>query len=323
LSSYMMPIFLSGVFAIMLAPLYARLLKFTKGGETSAALLTVLSVFFVLLIPLIFFGMLMFQEVVSVYDSLTHGSSLFLSVDHALRLLEGRIQTFLPAFELRANFSSFAQTSLGWAAGHLNDIFANTLAFSFQVIIFLISMFFLSRDGKALRALAVKWSPLPDAHDEKIFTTMELAVNSVIKGALVSSFVQGLMVGIGFTLFGVANPVLWGVLAAIAALIPPLGSAIVTVPAAIFMIISGHLGIGLCLIGWGVLVGVSDNIVKPIVMGRGINMHPFIILLSVIGGIAHLGPAGFIAGPVVVAAFFALISIYPDVVLQGREQSKS
>lgn len=179
-------------------------------------------------------------------------------------------------------------------------------------------MFFLYRDGKKLRAFALKWSPLNDDYDESIIAKIETAVSSVVTGALTTAIVQGVMVGIGFSIFGIPNPVLWGVIATIAALIPLLGTGLITMPAGAWLLLTGHIGAGLGLIVWGlVCVGLIDNVLNPYMMKRGMDVHPFLILLSVFGGLVYFGPVGFLAGPIVLAFFFALMEIYPQIV-KGR-----
>jgi predicted PurR-regulated permease PerM len=124
--------------------------------------------------------------------------------------------------------------------------------------------------------------------------------------------------GIGFTIFGVPNPVLWGGIATIAALIPLVGTGIIVMPAGAWLLLTHHTGAGTGLIIWGfIFVGLVDNVLHPYVMKKGMDMHPFLILLSVLGGLSYFGPIGFLAGPIVLAFFFALLEIYPQIV-KGR-----
>jgi predicted PurR-regulated permease PerM len=270
----------------------------------------------VLLLPLIFFASILFQEVLTTYQSLVHGSSSFALIDHFLLVIENYIRTFVPTFILRANFSQYAETGLAWTLAHLDLFFSNIVSFTLDALLFLVAVYVFTRHGKHLRALAITWSPLNEHDDERMFVIIEHAVHSVIFGALLSSLVQGVLVGVGFALFGISSPVLWGAVAFVAALVPPLGSAIITVPAAIALLLLGHVGLGIGLLGWGTLVGLVDNIIKPIIMKKGTNIHPFIILLSIIGGIAYFGPLGFIEGPIVIAGFFALLELYPQIVIK-------
>jgi predicted PurR-regulated permease PerM len=139
-----------------------------------------------------------------------------------------------------------------------------------------------------------------------------------VQGALLTAIVQGIMVGIGFSVVGIPNPVLFGVVATVAALIPMMGTGIVTLPGVVWLISMGQVGPGIALLVWGLLcVGLIDNILSPYLMKRGMGVHPFLILLSVFGGLTYFGPIGFLAGPIILAFFFTLLEIYPQIV-KGR-----
>jgi len=177
--------------------------------------------------------------------------------------------------------------------------------------LFIISLYYLLKDGALLRKKIVALSPLKDADDETIIKKLELAVSSVIKGNFVIAFIQGVVTAIGFSIFGLPNAVLWGTIAAIAALIPSVGTALVFVPAIILLFISGQIFAAFGLLLWGALaVGLIDNFLGPKLIGRGMQLHPLLVLLSVLGGISLFGPIGFVLGPIVLSLLFALLDIY-------------
>ena len=314
MSPYLTPLFLAGVFSILFYPVHVRMKKWMKGSESGAALATVLFVLCVILVPLIFLGILMFQEVLSIYGTLSEGNTALSLIDNLVTFVEKGVHNFVPNFQLHANIYEYAETFLKWTASHLNTFFTSILSFVFQIFIILVAMFFVYRDGSRLRAFALKWSPLNDDYDESIIARVETAVSSVVTGALTTAIVQGFMVGIGFSIFGIPNPILWGVIATVAALIPLLGTGLITMPAGAWLLLTGNIGAGIGLIAWGlVCVGLIDNVLNPYMMKRGMNVHPFLILLSVFGGLAYFGPVGFLAGPIIVAFFFVLLEIYPQI----------
>ena len=319
MSPYVTSLFLAIVFAILFAPVHRYFLKLTKGCVNLSALFTVCIALIVVLIPIIFLGVLMFQEIFTVYGALTsNGNTTVTSIDYVTKIFESHVRQFIPSFEMHANVSSYLETLLRWAATNLNIFFSGILSFLLQCFIIVVAMFFLYRDGGKLHDFAIKWSPLADNYDETIIGKLETAVSSVVKGALVTAIFQGALVGIGFAIFGVANPVLWSVVSTIVALIPVLGTAIVLLPAAFFFILAHQLvpGIGL-LIWWVVSVGIVEHAMRPLLIRRDVDIHPFVILLSVLGGLVYFGPIGFLSGPIVLAFFFALLEIYPDIV-KGR-----
>lgn len=318
MSPYITAIFLAGVFTILFSPLHARICRWVGDREALAALLTVMVVLFVILIPLIILGVLMSQEVFSIYATLAQGKGSLALVDRATNAIEQYVRTFVPSFELHANVYVYLETGLRWVGGNLNAFLSSILSFVTELVLVLIGMFFFYRDGKKLHEFALKWSPLSDDYDEGIIAKIEIAVDSVVKGALTTAIIQGTLVGIGFVLFGIANPILWGVIATIAAFVPVVGSAIITIPAGIILILLGSLWSGVGLICWALFfVGLIDNVTRPLLIHRGVDIHPFVIFLSVIGGLVYFGPVGFLAGPIVLAFFFALLDIYP-LIVKGR-----
>ena len=125
------------------------------------------------------------------------------------------------------------------------------------------------------------------------------------------ALIQGILTAVGFALFGVPNPTLWGSVAAIAALVPSVGTALVLFPAILFLYWSGAALSALGLLLWGATaVGLIDNFLGPKLAGRGMRLHPFLILLSILGGIALFGPIGFLLGPLVLSMLFVLLEIY-------------
>lgn len=323
MSPYITALFLAGVLAIVFRPVYARIHRLCKKSETLAAFLTVLTVLAVILAPLSILSMVLFQEVVNVYENLQKPDSIIAQLDLAASSIEEGIRSFAPRFEYEINVSAYATRGLGWVAGNLDSFFSGILSFAFDILLVVIAMFFFVRDGDKLHDFAVKWSPLSDRYDESIIGKLTAAVTSVVKGALTTAVVQGVLVGTGFAIFGIPNPVLWGTVATVTALIPILGTAIITIPAAMMLILSGSIAPGVGLLIWALLlVGLIDNLLNPYLLKRGMDIHPLLILLSVFGGLAYFGPIGFLAGPIILAFFFALLEVYPAIV-KGREPDPS
>ena len=184
-----------------------------------------------------------------------------------------------------------------------------TALFSFMLM--LLSIFYFLKDGERWRKAIVSLSPLSDADDKKIIIKLSYSISEIMKGHLFIALVQGLLMGIGLTIFGVPNSALWGIVAAVVSLIPFVGTALVSVPAMIFLYATGHLVSSMGLLIWSVaMVGMVDNLLSPLFIGKKINIPPFLILFSVLGGISLLGPVGILIGPLVMSLLLTLISIY-------------
>lgn len=315
---FLKPLALAAVFAVVLQGLYGRISKLLGGWPSTAALLTVvISVFFILL-PLSLIGVLVGNEAHSLYISLEAGkgqstlTQMFLRVDETF----GGVVPGLSEFSRDASvdINTYTKEALQWITSHAGEIFSSISGLLLAFFIFFIALYYLLRDGKRVRQILIELSPLSDREDEGVFNRLELAVNSVIKGNLVIALVQGVLTTIGFTLFGVPNAILWGTVAAVAALIPGIGTGLVFIPAVIFLFFTGATVQALGLFVWGALgVGLIDNFLGPKLVGSGMKLHPLLVLLSVFGGLMYFGPAGIFLGPLSLSLLFALLSIYADV----------
>ena len=125
------------------------------------------------------------------------------------------------------------------------------------------------------------------------------------------ALIQGVLTAIGFSIFGIPHSILWGTVTIVVALIPGIGTALVLLPGIIYLFAIGETGSGIGLLVWGVLaVGLIDNLLGPKLVGRNLQLHPLLVLLSVLGGIAFFGPVGIFLGPICVSLLFALINVY-------------
>ncbi|OGE77936.1 MAG: hypothetical protein A2751_02745 [Candidatus Doudnabacteria bacterium RIFCSPHIGHO2_01_FULL_46_14] len=304
LRPFLAPLILAATFAVIFQPWQRRLASFFPRFPSLAALAGVISIALLVLVPLTLFGFQIFQEAQSLFHSLnTVGRE---ALPESVR---EQITRVVPNFS--PDFERISRQVLNWVVQNLNSIFSSVFSTALSFFLFLISLFYFLRDGKKFATYLKILSPLPDQQDEKILSRLYTAINSVIKGALLIALIQGLLTGIGLTIFGVPNPVLWAGTAAIAALIPNVGTAMVLLPAIGYLYFEGEIGRAIGLAIWGVLaVGLIDNFLSPYLINRGIRIHPFLILLSVIGGLSLFGPVGFVLGPLVVSLLFALLDIH-------------
>jgi predicted PurR-regulated permease PerM len=143
-----------------------------------------------------------------------------------------------------------------------------------------------------------------------MMTTLKLAIIANLYGLVAVAALQGALVGLGFALTGLPSPVFWGVVAAFASLIPIIGTALLVAPAVIVLAVGGSYGKALFLLIWGfVVVGMSDNFVRPMVLRKGMEMNTLAIFLSVMGGVQAFGFIGLFAGPVILTMAFVILRI--------------
>jgi predicted PurR-regulated permease PerM len=168
-------------------------------------------------------------------------------------------------------------------------------------------LFYFLRDGPRLLEGLVRSLPLGDERERHLLGRFAEVSRATIKGTLVVGIVQGAIGGIAFALLGIAAPVLWGVVMALLSILPAVGPALVWVPTAGVLIANGEWGTGIALIVIGVFViGLVDNLLRPILVGRDTRMPDYLIMLSTLGGLAGFGLAGIIIGPIIAAFFLSV-----------------
>lgn len=298
---------LAAVIVTICYPLYERVLAYTpRRNETIASLLTTLLVIVIVILPITWLTSLLIGETVSVYKLL--GNSQYTFSD-TLSNLEEMIESVIPG--LNIDLTEYLRQSAEWFAGNLGAIFAGTASTLFSIFIALIGTFYFFRDGRGFTRTLIKISPLPDSEDTLILKRMAIAVRSVATGVVLVAIIQGALTALGLMIFGFERAILLGTVAAIGALIPGIGTTIVFLPAIGYLLFVGEYFNAIGLTIWAALaVGLIDNFLGPYFMSRGSTMHPFLILLSVLGGIVLFGPIGFIVGPVILSLFIVLIQLY-------------
>jgi predicted PurR-regulated permease PerM len=213
--------------------------------------------------------------------------------------------------DIGINFNQYARQGLEFLIGNLGTIFSSFAKLMLDIFVFIAAFYFFLKDGRRLMDYFVALSPLSDKDDEFIVSRLKLAVSATTKGSLLIGLIQGVLTGVGFAIFGVPNAALWGGVAAVAALVPGVGTALVITPAIVFLFLIGHIPSGIGLLIWGVTaVGLIDNLLGPRLIGRGMRLHPLAVFLSVMGGLALFGPLGFIIGPLTLSVFLTLIDIH-------------
>lgn len=307
---FLSPLILAAIFAFLFQPLYRRLKRVFGGGGGLASGITTALAIVIILLPLALLGIQILKESGQMYESVVvSGRDNFIL---AFGNITDQIKAIIPIpVDLKLNLSQYLERGLGALIQNLGAIFSSLAKLLLNAFVFLIAFFFFLKDGHRLKNYFVALSPLADQDDELIASRLKLAIISVVKGNLAIGLIQGALTGVGFTLFGIPHAVLWGSVAAIAALIPGIGTALVLLPAIIFLFSIGETARGVGLLIWGfTAVGLIDNILGPKLVGQGMRLHPLAVFISVLGGLTFFGPLGFLLGPLTVSFCLALIDIY-------------
>lgn len=310
LKPYATGLLLAVTLAVVLRPLYRRLLKYLPHAGTAAFLMTVLAVL-IIVGPLAAVLSQIVSQAAEFYSHLAQGSW------DAVRLPLGNLAEKFPglaAFQgVSSSFGEYLQSGAGWLIGNFGDFFSGLASFGMNTLVGLFALYYLLKDGSRLKNFLLSLSPFREPETKEIYSKLALSIRSVWAGTLSIAVIQGILAGIGFWIFGVPQPALWGTITVVTALVPAIGTALVWLPAAAYLFSIGETSMALGLFLWGaVLVGSVDNFLRPQLIERYMKVHPFLILVSVLGGLSLFGPLGFLLGPLVLSLILALLEIYPE-----------
>ena len=294
--------------AVMFAPLQ-RWLEAKVRYSTVAALISILIIGFIVVVPAIFVGEQLLEQVVK-------GSQLIESkVDSGewRRVLEAqpKLAPIVNKIERYVNLSEIVKTlntKLGSVVGAVvKGSLLQVLGF---VLVFYVLFFFLRDRHLALKSV-MALSPLTQMEMSRLFNQVGDTIHAIVYGTFAIAVVQGCLGGLMFWWLGLPAPLLWGLVMSLLAVVPMLGTSVIWAPAALFLALEGDLGSALILALWGMLVvGTIDNLLRPIFVGNRLKLHTILAFMSIVGGLLLFGPAGLILGPVILTVTIALLEIW-------------
>ncbi len=311
-------IFWAAVLVILFSPLHRLLTRKLGQGPNVSALVTLIASLLIVVLPVSLVMTMLGVEVADLYQKIQQGEIKPQEWVDKLKSTLPVIQHLADRFnfdlgDLNQHLSTAALTASKFFAGKAVSFGQEYVQFLINFVLMLYLTFFFLRDGESLILLMIRALPLGDTRERHLFTKFAEVSRAVVKGNLVVATVQGTLGGIIFAILDLPGAVLWGVVMVILSLLPAVGSALVWGPAAIFLFSSGQIVSGTVLVLFGVFViGLVDNILRPILVGRDTKMPDFMVLLSTLGGIGLFGINGFVIGPILAALFMSFWQIFMD-----------
>lgn len=328
------PIFWACAIAIIFHPLQQKILARYPARRNLSAVFTLLLCVVIVVLPLIMIITSAVNEGLYVYQRVERGEISPAQYVEKFEAAFPQFENFLNNFGielsgLRESIADAAMSSSQFLARYALSIGQNAFTFVLHLCLMLYLTFFMLRDGNKLIDLLVRALPLGDARERLLFAKFAEVTRATVKGNLVIAVIQGSLGGFIFWVLGIPGALLWAVSMAIVSLIPAVGPALIWGPVAIYLFAVGETVDALILVGFGALViGLIDNILRPILVGRDTKMPDYIVLLSTLGGLALFGINGFVVGPLVAALFIAFWGIFireinhqdrPDLVLSDED----
>lgn len=302
---------IAAILAVVLGPVHRYILGKVKGRKSLASALTLTLFLFAVIIPLILVVQNIFIETNSFYVSLSNRSVV--SFEKINSVVESYAQKVFPQFTFDAR-EKIGEASL-YIINHLGAFFAGTVSFAAKLFLAMFALFYFLRDGDKFKEHIIDLSPLPRRDDERVIDTLKTAINSVILSTGTVALLHAFVISIGCLVFGVPNPALCSVVVALVVLFPGLGPSLVWIPATIYLFIFGGnfpYAWVFFMIYCPILFTFNDTFIGPKLINKASNIHPLLILFSILGGIIAFGVEGIILGPTVLALLFTLIRVYQE-----------
>jgi predicted PurR-regulated permease PerM len=304
---YLKALFLAVVFSGMSYPLYRWIRDKVGGRQALASILTLLVLVLLVLLPL------------SGFLGIVAAQAVELTEEVIPWVQELSLPAWVPFQDKLMPYTKQIASKLGEAAGMIGSFLFNSISagtrgtatFFLNLFIMLYAMFFFLMRGESMRGGFLDYSPLTDEDKALLLNKGMSVARATIKGTLLIGVVQGALGGLGFLFFGIRGAAFWGTIMAVLSIIPALGTALVWIPAVIYLLMTGHHAAGIGLLLWSAtVVGSVDNLLRPRLVGGDTEMPDLLILLSTLGGLAMFGAVGLIIGPVIAGLFLTAWQIY-------------
>ncbi|MFA7685432.1 MAG: AI-2E family transporter [Candidatus Gracilibacteria bacterium] len=311
---------IAAVMVVTFYPVFKKFEKWFKGRSSLASIVTCLIVIFVIILPIAVFILMMASEGVTAYEAIKMKveSGFF---DKYLQWSQGGVFfdlknqidpiISLESLDIKQSIVGAAQNVSGFLVSQTTNLIKSLSEILLSLVMLLFAMFFLFKDGDKLVERIGYLSPLPARYEAQLFEKLKNMVNAIIVGGFFAAMIQGFLCGVGLWIAGVSSPVFWGAVTSFLAFIPMIGTSLVWIPAGIILITSGEVQWGIFILIWGAtLVGLADNFVKPLLIGKKTQTYPLLTFFVVLGGIFTMGFKGLIVGPLVLMIFMSLLHVY-------------
>lgn len=326
LAAYCHTIILAIILAIVFSPVHRRILRLTGGREDAAALLSCLALTLVVVLPLLFVLLSLIHQGIESFNAI----HAWIMAGEYERLLASPIAAKALAFitpylpdlqklfpQLGGEAQPINQTILDltsqvgkFLVGQGGGLIGNFSAFIGKFILMLFTFFFVIRDEEKIFQYLLHLIPLHSSHEERILAKIKAVSSSVLMGTFLTALAQGTVGGIAFWFTGLPA-LFWGSMMAFAALIPFVGTALIWLPAAAYLLLLGKWGAAAFMAIWCMLVvGLLDNLLRPLFMKGSANMSTMLIFFAILGGLNTFGMIGLLYGPLLFGLAMVLLYIY-------------
>ncbi len=300
LASYATGLIGAVVLYVMLAPLN-NLARRRVAPAATALLLTGFAVVLILL-PGISFAGLVVNQAQQIASGVVQSP-----------LLQRLAGLQIGEFEVGPMLAGLGENVVAWIGSSAFGLIGTAARLALNFIIAFFGLYYLLLYPDKAWGLARSYIPFSEENVERLRQRFRDVTYSTLLGTMLVAVIQGTLVGAAFYVLGLSNALFWGFVTAIFAILPIVGSGLVWGPGAVALVLDGRLGAGIALLAWGVVVvGMVDNLIRPVVYRRWAQIHPMITLVGAIAGVKYFGILGILIGPLTLSYFFELIRMYRE-----------
>ncbi|MFA6105667.1 MAG: AI-2E family transporter [Patescibacteria group bacterium] len=303
INPFFYPIFWAAVIASLFYPLFKRFTKLLNPSISAALTLVIVTV--MVLLPLSLIVTLLIKEIVNIFNSYGQTDQLggvIQDVNNFLHNNELIQKMGLNDTSVSGRLDEIGRSVVTFVYVSVKSLTQNSLEFIALFVLMLYSLFFFLRDGDKILKKLMYIFPLGNRYEQLLYDKFTAAASSAIKGTVIVGLIQGVLGGLLFWVTGVPGPLIWGLIMAALGAIPVTGTFLVWFPAGLIKIATGHMAQGVIILTVGILlVSTIDNILRPFIVGKELEMHPVIVLFSTLGGVVVFGLSGFVLGPIIAA----------------------
>lgn len=316
LAPFLAAIFWAALIAILFWPLRCWLTNRLPGWSNLVSLLAVTACVVIVIVPLSLIFASLVQQAATVYQKVDSGqinlAHYIEQVKDAFPMLQSLLERFhVDLDSLKHDAAAAAVSGSRYLATQAVAIGQNTFQIGIGFVLMLYLAFFFLRDGESLVQLMIRALPLGDDRERLLFAKFAEVSRATVKGNLVVAMAQGALGGLIFWILGIQGALFWGVVMTVMSLLPAVGAAIIWAPVAVWLFASGDIWRGAVLAVFGVaVVGLVDNALRPVLVGRDTKLPDYLVLLSTLGGLGLFGLSGFVIGPLIAALFMAFWDIF-------------
>lgn len=309
----------ASICAAMLQPVYRWFRKLFRQRDALASIVTILVLLMVLLGPMAAFLAVVVDQAIVISQTAIPWAEENFGKDTNMLAAEKWLTGKIPALEsimptrsqVMQGVGDVAQKTGGFLVGSVTKMTTGTAAFFLNLFVMLYALFFFLISGRQILNKVLSYSPLGSDDSERLQGRFYSVARATLKGSVTIGLIQGALGGVGFAVAGIGGAAFWATVMAIFSVIPGVGTAVVWVPAVIYLFIQGETLTAVLLLAWCAgVVGTIDNVLRPRLVGKDAEMPDLLILLSTLGGLFLFGAVGFVAGPIICSLFIAVWDIY-------------